>query len=240
MSTKNNGSFSDFILGKGFYFILALCIAGAGAAGYLAINSQNEILTPEPANPPQIVATPNEPVAPPVEVNIQNSNIPILEEDRAEEAVVNPAENIPVEEQPVDAMVSPITFIMPAEGIITEEYSGDELVKNETLGDWRTHNGIDISAEEGTKVVAVADGVIIDVKNDPLWGRMVVIKHDNGVNSIYCGLSDEVNVSKNKEIKQGNTVGTIGYIPCESKLPSHLHFEVTVNGERVDPQDIMD
>ena len=58
---------------------------------------------------------------------------------------------------------------MPLDGNVAKGHSGGELVKYETLNEWRTHDGIDIEAAVGTEVKAAADGKVSKVFNDPLW-----------------------------------------------------------------------
>ena len=61
----------------------------------------------------------------------------------------------------------------PVSGRVLNGYSGDELVYNKTLGDWRTHNGIDIQASEGDSVRTAAGGTVLSVKDDELMGTTV-------------------------------------------------------------------
>lgn len=60
--------------------------------------------------------------------------------------------------------------VMPVNGDILEPFSGGELVKSETLNVWKTHDGVDISAEAGTPVKAMNKGEVTQVEKDALWG----------------------------------------------------------------------
>lgn len=73
-----------------------------------------------------------------------------------------------------------LSLIQPIDGEVFTQYSNGELVKSETLGDWRTHNGIDIAADEGTPVKAAAKGSVTGVRSDALWGYVVEITHPDG------------------------------------------------------------
>ena len=68
-------------------------------------------------------------------------------------------------------------------------YSGDELVYNATLGDWRTHNGVDAAAAAGDEVPAVKGGRVTVVEDDALWGGVVEIVDANGCTWRYCGVT---------------------------------------------------
>lgn len=113
------------------------------------------------------------------------------------------------------------------------------LVKNETLGDWRTHNGIDISAATGTAVTAASDGIVTSVHSDPMWGNVVEVTSGEVVMT-YAGLGDDIAVSVDQQVTAGETLGSVGQIPCELSLEPHLHFDVQVNGDYVDPASLVE
>ncbi|HEX3028082.1 MAG TPA: M23 family metallopeptidase [Clostridia bacterium] len=127
-------------------------------------------------------------------------------------------------------------FLMPVFGQISFGYAQDKLVYSKTLEDWRTHSGVDIAAERGTPVKAVADGVVTDIKNDPQYGVIVKIDHKDGTKSVYANLASDDAVSPNQKVKQGDVIGAVGNsASLESAEQSHLHFEVLKSDENVDP-----
>ncbi|MEG2174712.1 MAG: M23 family metallopeptidase, partial [Oscillospiraceae bacterium] len=138
-------------------------------------------------------------------------------------------------ESAVPASSEKLSFVLPINGEIFAEYSNGQLTRNETLGDWRTHNGIDIKAAEKTSIKAVTGGEITMVAPDPLWGNVVEIKHAGGLVSRYCGLDKDIPVHKGDTVKTGQVIGTLGYVPAENLSPSHLHFEMKKDGKWVDP-----
>lgn len=116
------------------------------------------------------------------------------------------------------------------------QFSGSELVKNETTGSWQTHNGTDISADVGTEVFAVADGEVTAVNKDALWGVTVTLDHHNGFTTKYCGLGADLAVQQGDKLSGGDVIGVVGNTAdIESALPSHLHIEVKHNGKFIDP-----
>ena len=54
------------------------------------------------------------------------------------------------------------------------------MIKGQTLGDWRTHNGIDIKAEAGAQVKACQNGKVTSVRDDDIWGTVVEIQFEGG------------------------------------------------------------
>ena len=114
-------------------------------------------------------------------------------------------------------------------------FSGEELVYNETLGDWRTHNGADYAAKAGEDVSPVRGGTVTAVTEDALWGTVVEITDQNEVLWRYCGLTD-VSLQPGEGVTTATTLGKVGSIPAESKAESHLHLECLEKDIYQDPE----
>lgn len=125
----------------------------------------------------------------------------------------------------------------PCEETIIAGYT-EELVKNDTMGDYRSHTAIDFKCAQGGKVVAINDGLVLSVENDNLLGKVVEIDHGGKLVAKYCGLNT-VNVSQGDYVTIGQTLGTLGTVPFEVNSESHLHFETTLDGKKVNPLDVM-
>lgn len=131
-------------------------------------------------------------------------------------------------------------YCLPFGSQIIKDYSNMNPVYSKTLGDWRTHNGIDFSGEAGGAVVAISYGEVISIYEDTLFGTCVLIDHGNGVTAKYCGLNKEtINVKEHSTVNSEDIIGYLGEIPCEKQEGSHLHFEITHNGEIVEPLELM-
>lgn len=127
-------------------------------------------------------------------------------------------------------------FIAPVLGQITFEFAKDRLVYSKTLEDWRIHSGIDIAADRGTTIKAVADGVVSEIKNDPRLGITIVIDHNNGLKTVYSNLASDEMVAPNQKVRQGDIIGCVGNTATfESAEVPHLHFEVLKDNVNVDP-----
>ena len=126
----------------------------------------------------------------------------------------------------------------PVSGRMLNGYSGDELVYNKTLGDWRTHNGIDIQAAEGDSVRTAASGTVLSVKDDELMGTTVVIQHGGGYTTQYSCLQKDPPVQEGDQVAAGDIIGLVGSTAsAEGSMGPHLHFSVSKDGKLIDPAD---
>ncbi len=131
-------------------------------------------------------------------------------------------------------------FGLPVSGNVTKDYSGEELVYSKTLNDWRTHNGIDFHAEEGTDVLASADGTVEAILENGMFGRTVILLHSNGIRTIYSNLADGNEVIIGDIIAKGTPLGKVGTSASAEALEEpHLHFEISLNEEPVNPHDYL-
>ncbi len=132
-------------------------------------------------------------------------------------------------------------FAMPTIGNVSAKFSIDTLVFSNTMDDYRTHNGIDICAPLGSAVCAAADGVVSEVYEHPMMGYTVVISHDGGAESVYHNLDEEAAVGVGDIVKCGDVIGAVGESAIiEIAEEPHLHFEMCIEGVRVDPLDYID
>ena len=133
------------------------------------------------------------------------------------------------------------TYSAPLEGEVMKGYSEDLPVFSVTLGDFRVHTGVDIAAEIGDAVVAAARGVVTRVYHDPFFGQTVEVTHEGGVVTRYSNLDKNVPVKEGDNVKSGDKVGQVGDTSLtELADEAHLHFEITVNGNGVDPIDFIE
>ena len=119
-------------------------------------------------------------------------------------------------------------------------FSVDELTYNETLGDWRTHDGIDIAAEVGTQVIAACSGVVTAVRDDDMMGTLVTIAHDDGYETTYANLRSSPGVGEGQYVSAGEVIGAVGSSSiAEFSMPAHLHFSVSKDGVPCDPAEFL-
>ncbi len=131
-------------------------------------------------------------------------------------------------------------YCLPFGNTIIKDFSNLTPVYSKTMGDWRTHSGIDFKGADGAAVVSIAYGEVISIYDDVLLGTTVLVDHGNGVTAKYCGLNKEtLNVKEHSSLNSEDIIGYLGYVPCETKDGSHLHFEISYNGETVEPLELM-
>lgn len=129
------------------------------------------------------------------------------------------------------------TYCLPAVGSISKGYYSDTLVFSETMQDYRTHSGVDITTEAGAKVRAYTDGTVSKVTDDPFMGTTVEITHKAGVVSVYKNLSANPDVAVGDTVKAGDTIGVVGQTALiEIAEQPHLHFELWMNGECINSE----
>lgn len=240
MRKTNHSTAARFFEDKGFYIILFLCVAAIGVSGYVLFSTPQAART-EPLSTavyePTVTQTDFAPVlAGENDMPIQ-PEIPVVAEP-----VVPPAAEVAAEPaEPVAQVVAPIepVYIRPTVGKVFRAYSGDSLVYIETMGDWRTHAGIDYASQSGDRVYAMTDGTVDSVYNDPRYGSCVVLSHADELVTTYMGLSDSVKVVGGDTVKAGDIIGTVGSGNlAESQDGTCLHVEATRGGNPVDPASI--
>jgi len=124
-------------------------------------------------------------------------------------------------------------FVRPAKGAITGTYG--ERRRHER------HPGLDIDGNTGDPVLAAAAGTVIAAGPAPSgyagYGKIVLIDHGGGITTLYAHLS-KVAVGVGSTVDAGDYIGAIG--TTGHVTGSHLHFEVRVNGDTVNPADWID
>ena len=94
------------------------------------------------------------------------------------------------------------------------------------------HRGVDLEASEGSSVLAVADGTVTVSASDLIYGEQITVQHADGMLTTYCHLSERL-VSEGDSVRQGQIIGRSGSTGWVTG--PHLHLEVQMDGEYVDP-----
>ena len=209
--------------GKGFYIALAVCLLAAGTIGYITLfSSASPVREPDPVI--EIKPAPVTPVpAPPTK--------PVIQPEPVEVPVQEPV----VIEEPAELLPE---VVSPLDGTTVTVFSMTELLYDPTMADWRTHDGIDVQADEGAAVKTAAAGTVQSVTDDELMGTTVVIQHDGGYATQYSSLQADVPVQQGQQVAAGEVIGRVGTTSAaESRMGPHLHFSVSRDGAVIDPHD---
>lgn len=166
-------------------------------------------------------------------------SIPDMTEKNTEPPANANVEDVPDERDEQTSTVNDLNrpysgyYLLPLNSKVEKDYSDGDMVYSETMDDWRTHNGIDISGNVGDNAISVQDGEVIEITTDELWGEKITIQHGNGLKAIYCGV--KAKVKNGEKVEQGQVIGTVVSIPLEEKDGVHVHLETEVDGKTVDP-----
>lgn len=122
-------------------------------------------------------------------------------------------------------------FVWPVTGIITGVFGSQRVLNGEPK---RPHNGVDVAATTGTDIVAPAGGLVTLAEADMFFeGGLVFIGHGHGYRSYFMHLS-RVDVKPGDMVTQGQVIGAVG--ATGRATGPHLHWGMTWNGQRVDPE----
>lgn len=94
--------------------------------------------------------------------------------------------------------------------------------------------GIDYSNGKVFAVMAIYDGIVTDIKDDPVLGKTIIIRHNDKLRSVYQSL-ENIKLKLNDNVKQGQVIADSGTSKINQELKNHLHFEMNYNGQTVDP-----
>jgi len=118
-------------------------------------------------------------------------------------------------------------YIWPVKGVVTSPFGPR----------WnRNHNGIDIGAPEGTPVYAAAAGKAVKVGQQGGFGNLIVLQHSGDEFTIYAHNSKNL-IREGAVVKQGEQIALVGQ--TGNSTGPHLHFEIRVNSQPVDPAKIL-
>jgi len=128
-----------------------------------------------------------------------------------------------------DTVDVPTSVGLPLGSAVTSPFG---MRSDPFTGESRFHRGVDLRASYGTEVPAATGGTVVSAGERGTYGNLVVVRDGQGVETRYAHLSAML-VKEGDVIAAGTPVGRVGS-SGRSAAP-HLHFEVLVNGERVDP-----
>ncbi len=171
----------------------------------------------------------------------QSSDIPddMSDTEYVDKDIVDREDQVPVMNTDI-VIVKPYLNDKVTVGKSYYDYKGDAESQEKSIiyyeNTYMQNSGVDYVNDEVFDVVSILDGVVTSVKNDDILGKVVEVKHNNDIISVYQGLS-QVDVKENDKLLQGQAVGKSGTSNLNKDLGNHLHFELYYKGMVVNPED---
>ena len=135
------------------------------------------------------------------------------------------------------------SFVLPVSGAMLKGHDLSLQVFSNTMRDYRVHSGIDIAATLGSPVYAEATGTVSSIWEDVSYGTCIALKHGGNCITYYKNLDPVLaeGIVVGAEVKQGQLIAAVGESAMvEIADETHLHFELSVEGEQVDPTEYFD
>lgn len=248
MDQNKKDRVKDFFRKEGFYFVLFICLCVIATVAAFTMKRNASKIEEKPKNEftlnveedSQSTSNIDRQNADRVENNQEADVADTNTNTETEVAVDNQEEQLQEEAPVVAGTNTEVIFDLPLEGTVEREFGAMvEVSKTDSEQVIKTRRGVDISAQVGSIVKAVAEGQVEAVSNSPEEGTYVKIAHANGIKTVYTNLDPEVNVAVGDVVEVGTEIGKVGnsstiFTPeiCGDVL--NLQVE-NANGEQVDP-----
>lgn len=133
-----------------------------------------------------------------------------------------------------------VKFVVPVStNTYTMAYA--EILHNETVGWWYRHKAIDFNVEKGTDVLAMADGTVTEVSYAEETGNLIVIDHGDGLSTSYRFVDPVEGLGVGEKVAKGQKIAEVAEAyGTEAFAGEHLHLEMYLNKNPVDPADYVD
>ena len=246
----------NFLRGKGFVLALLACVAAAAAAGVWAVRTIRDQMAEDLGEKPSQSITGEETfpgadggLAPDREEQVWQqdaagaaqsvADLPESSSSGASSGAPSGSGSVsePSElqtESPAASASAGSGYTRPVSGQVLAVWSGDELVYQETLGDWRTHNGVDYACKPGEDVLAPVSGTVESLAAEGNWGVVAAIRDGEGRLWRLSALEDAA-VRQGDAVTAGQKLGQAGAITGESAQDPHIHLEVLDGDQYLDP-----
>jgi len=142
----------------------------------------------------------------------------------------DPLLNMLDERAELDDFISTLPLLRPLQNARVSSRFG--IRRHPISGNREPHYGVDFVSYTHPQVLATADGIVRFADRDGAYGKKIVIEHPNQITTLYAHL-DYIGVAVGDAVSQGDVLGIMGN--TGRSTAAHLHYEVRMNGKRVDP-----
>lgn len=211
--TKVSATYGEALRENGF------CVAVIGKTLYISVGTECENL--EEAFDLRIYADIEN-----LDIEIENLGYSVYSSELKQAMAEKTESETEKTEEPSGKKEIGFEFVLPVE-------EGYLCAKKDS---YKGHTGIDIASGNGEKgeIFAAAEGTVVEVKwYKSGYGYYMIIDHGNGVQTLYAHCS-EMYVKLGQKVKAGEPIGKTG--STGNSTGTHLHFEIRINGEYVDPE----
>ena len=136
---------------------------------------------------------------------------------------------------------TPAAWHLPLDRIeILLPFQADEFSRSNTTMLWRIHDSVDLKANRGDHVKAIADGVVLECGDDELLSTWILIDHKNGFTALYAGLALLNDYQPGDQVRAGAVIGFVGSGVFDTKeYGPHLRLRVCKEGTAIDPMSLL-
>ncbi len=209
------------------YKIYAITVAGENTTYVNSRDEAEEIITKmkeESQNADEIEIGMQEIFTKKIEETMKTVEVATATEVASEQLTLKIEENEKIKAATFDGVYF---SVRPVTGTITSRFGANEAIRD------HTHKGIDIAAPNGTDIKAAAGGTISYAGTMGGYGNLVIIDHENGIQTYY-GHCSKIYVSVGDSVEAGDTIAAVGSTGFSTG--NHLHFEIRKNGAQINPQ----
>lgn len=150
-------------------------------------------------------------------------------------------DTIPVSKNENNMIIKPYTNDKVKVHSYFYDFEGDTKKQLDSLiyyeNTYMQNNGVDYSNDEEFDVVSILDGEVISIEDNAIYGKVVTIKHNDNLKSIYSNVKN-VLVNVGYKISQGEIFASSDTYKVDTKVKSLLHFEVYYKDNAIDPENL--
>lgn len=150
-------------------------------------------------------------------------------------------DTIPVSKNESNMIIKPYTNDKVKVYSYFYDFEGDTKKQLDSLiyyeNTYMQNNGVDYSNEEDFDVVSILDGEVISIEDNAIYGKVVTIKHNDNLKSVYSNVKD-VLVNVGYKISQGEIFASTTSYKVDTNVKSLLHFEVYYKDNAIDPENL--